>query len=275
MSDTDREETTATQSAASEQDTQTLTEETEGQSAQTEEVDTNLVPEKFLEKSKMDVIQAYRELEKDRGRLASELGELRQQREELEEKFKQTEITQMQQPAQPTTPQQQTTTQEIPDPLSVLDSKFDEDPKSAIKESLKAQYEALQTQTKQQWLQQQQQAANEYYWQQKKANPDFARRESAMQQLANQFQHLIKPEYANSADMIKALDLMSRGMDIDHYKKAAVEEAQKRGASVLEEKRRAQSESSNSEGDRQVDLSQLSDADYLRHMEKLYGHSDK
>ena len=96
-----------------------------------------------------------------------------------------------------------------------------------------------------------------------------------MQQLAQQYSHIIKPEYLNSADAIKVLDLMSRGSDIDYYTKAAAADVQKHRASVVDEKRRAQSESSNSEGDAGVDLGKMSNEEYLKHMESLYGHANK
>jgi hypothetical protein len=273
MSDVERDELT-TQSVASDQDQQTLDTHPD-QSVQTE--DSNLVPEKFLEKSKIDVIQAYTELEKDRGRLASELGNLRKEREELEEKYRQIEVQRMQvpQPTPQTTVPQQVQTQQEVDPLSVLRNKFSDDPQSAIEEAIKAQTDMIQSQVQMQRLQDQSSRANEYLYGQAQENPDFARRVPQMQQLAQQYVHMVKPEFQNSIEMIKILDLASRGADIDYYKKTALTEAQKHGASMLEEKRKAQSVSSHSEGDSNVNLNNLSNDEYLDAMRKLYGYAEK
>ena len=63
---------------------------------------------------------------------------------------------------------------------------------------------------------------------------------------------------------------MSRGADIDYYTKQAAERAQKDGLSVRSEKQRAQSESSTSQGDKQVSFTDLS----LEDMRKALGRSD-
>ena len=55
--------------ATTEQQTPELS--TQGQSEAVEIVDA--IPQKFVGKSPMEIIQAYKELEKERGRLASEL----------------------------------------------------------------------------------------------------------------------------------------------------------------------------------------------------------
>jgi hypothetical protein len=273
MSDVERDELTTEQPVASDQEQQT--QET-GQSVQAEEG--LQVPQKFLESSKIDVIQAYTELEKDRGRIANELGDLRKEREELEEKYRQLELQRMQTPQQPMqnqpTPQQVQPQQEL-DPLSVLRSKFADDPQAAIEEAIKTQTEMIQNQVQMQRLQDQSSKASDYLHGQAQENPDFARRVPAMQQLAQQYVHMVKPEYQNSVEMIKILDLASRGSDLDYYKKTALEEAQSHRAAVLEEKRRAQSVSSNSEGDASVDVSKMSNEDYLKTMQELYGYANK
>jgi hypothetical protein len=266
MSDEYRDELTS-QSEASAEEQQTQ-EADLGQSDQTG----TRIPEKFVGKSLDDIMQAYQELEKDRGRLASEVGETRKKMEELEEQYRHTQFNQ--QPA-PSTPQQEVQPQQQMDPLSVLDSKFDEDPRAAIKEALKQQYEMLQSQSQMQRVQEQSVKAQEYYYSQKKDNPDFARRESSMQNLARQYAHMVKPEYLNSPDMIKMLDLASQGADRNYYEKAALKSAQEQGASVREEKRKASSVSSNSEGDSRINLNDLSNDEYLKAMEKLYGFKDE
>lgn len=53
------------------------------------------IPQKFVGKSAVDVIQAYKELEKDRGRLAQQLGDSRKDKEGLEARYRQSESERM------------------------------------------------------------------------------------------------------------------------------------------------------------------------------------
>lgn len=271
MSDVEQSEITA-QPAASEEQDQTL--EFQGQSEeQAIEENPSAIPQKFLEASKIDVINSYRELEKERGRLANELGSLRKSQEDMAERFKQLEAERLQQQSQPQPvyqAQQEQEQQEL-DPVSVFESKFDEDPRAAIREGLRTYGEL--TKKELQKIRQQELAAkaSEFYYQQKQTNPDFARREPLMQQLAQQYGHIIRPEYLNSAEAIRVLDLLSKGADVSYYEKSAVENTKKHRASIVEEKRRAQSESATSEGDSMVDLGSLSNEEYLKHVESLYG----
>jgi hypothetical protein len=247
----------------------------QGQPIQTEEDNPNIIPQKFLEASKIDVIRSYQQLEKDRGRLASEIGELRKQQEDMTEQYKQLESQRFAQPtpgyAQPVV-NQEPVQQEL-DPFSVLDTKFDDDPKEAIREAIRVQQEQFNRQFQVEKLQQETAKGVNFYHEQKQANPDFARREPVMQRLSQQYGHIIKPEFANSVDALRALDLMSRGADLDYYKNNAVEETKKQRASIVEEKRRAQSESASSQGDAGIDVGGMTNDEYLKHMEQLYGRS--
>ena len=231
----------------------------------------NSIPEKFVGKSPMEIIQAYRALERERGRLASELGSTRKERESLEEQYRTLErerIAQMQMPTQ--RPPKSVQLEEEVDPVSVFEAKFEEDPKEAIKQALKGLNQSVSSKLKQQSLQQIQAEATEYYWKQKKENPDYSRREPIMQQLAAELQDVVRPEYLNSAKFLKALDIMSRGMDVDYYAKQAVERVQKDGLSVRSEKQRAQSESAFSQGDTSVPFEKLT----LDQMRQALGRSD-
>jgi hypothetical protein len=242
---------------------------TQGQSDAVEEA--NSIPEKFVGKSPMEIIQAYRELERDRGRLASELGSTRKERESLEEQYRALERERIAQSQMPTQrPPKVVELEEELDPVSVFESKFEEDPKEAIKAALKGLNQSVSSKFKQQTLQQIQAEGAEYYWTQKKANPDYARREPLMQQLASELQDIVKPEFLNSAKVLKALDLMSKGADLDYYSKQAVERVQKDGLSVRSEKQRAQSESAVSYGDKSVSFEKLS----LDEMRRALGRSD-
>jgi hypothetical protein len=250
---------------------QTLESSSPAQSVQAEEQDPG-IPQKFVGKSPAEIMQAYRELERERGRMANELGQARKEREAYEEKYRNLERDAMRYQAMPTqTPPQAAKVEAEMDPLSAFESKFDEDPKLAIREALRRQQELVRRQTVEQSMQQRAAEAQEFYWRQKKENPDYARREPIMQQLVSEFQDVIKPEYLNSTKVLKALDLMSRGSDLDFYTKQAVEKVQRDGLAVRDEKRRAQSESSSSDGGGQsVPFEKLS----LDEMRKFLGRVD-
>lgn len=264
MSMTNQDEQIADQQATSEQ-TENQTQESVSALGQSENV--GETPDKFSGKSAAEIAQAYRELEKERGRLAQELGTTRKEREEAMGQFMELQRAVSRYNSMPT--QQPPAQQQVEDPFSSFDQLFEEDPKRAVKETLKRQQELLARQTMQQSLQQRQAEANEYYWNEKKSNQDYARREPLMQQLVAEYQDIIKPEYLNSVKALKALDLMSRGKDLDFYVKQAASTAQKNGSSVRDEKRRAQSESANSGGEQQqVDFSKLSSKEMAKYLKR-------
>ena len=223
------------------------------------------IPQKFVGKSAIDVIQAYKELEKDRGRLAQQLGDSRKDKEGLEARYRQSENERMVAQSEVRSPKQ-VTLQDDEDPISAFDSTFEADPRGAIREAIKSVSGGFQKRDQKEALRD----ATSYYQQQKQNNPDYARREPIMQQLAQELKDIIKPEHLASVKMLQALDVMSRGFDIEHYSKQAVERSQKEGLSVKNEKRHAQSESASSQGDSSVKFSALSLAD----MEKALGRSD-
>lgn len=265
----DQQATSQENNAQATTEQQTLELSTQGQSDVVEDV--NSIPQKFVGKSPMEIIQAYKELEKDRGRLASELGSTRKDKEELENRYKQVESAYTTQQYQAQAPRQvQIQAEEEADPVSVFEAKFEEDPRNAIKDALKQINSSVSNRLKKQSLAQAQAEASAYYNSQKQNNPDYARREPIMQQLALEMQDIIKPEALTSVKALKALDLMSRGADVDYYTKQAAERAQKDGLSVRSEKQRAQSESSTSQGDKQVSFADLS----LEEMRKALGRSD-
>jgi len=238
---------------------------TQGQPEAVEEA--NSIPQKFVGKSPMEIIQAYRELERDRGRLASELGSARKEKETVEEQFRQAERERIAY-AQAAIQRQPRTVQmeEEQDPIAVFDSKFDEDPRTAVKMALNAVSNRIQQQSREQARAE----AEGYYRKQKQDNPDYARREPIMQQLALEMQDILRPEALTSVKALRALDLMSRGMDLDYYTKQAAERAQQGGLSVRSEKQRAQSESAVSKNDASVPFEKLS----LDEMRKALGRSD-
>ena len=198
-----------------------------------------VIPEKFAGKPAYEVIRAYKELESKLGSIASEKAQEKQRAELLEQRLRELETrSAYQEPVRKQVEPEK-------DPLAILDSpEWEKDPRAAIKESFKVM-QAKQLQERYA-LQSQQQHADmvSYYTKQKTENPDFARREANMQQLATQLAAVVKPEFFNSVQVLKALDLMSKGMDIQYYEGQAVERAKKDGLSRVSEKRNAHSESS-------------------------------
>lgn len=209
-----------------------------------EQPEQHLIPEQYVGKSPAELIQIIREKDKYAGRLANDLGSTRKEREELEQKWQEAQRYQSA-PEAPVYQQQVAPTAPTPeqDPLSVFEETFDEDPKLAIKKALAGLAHKQEATLTQAQIQQRQDAANKYYWEQKQNNPDFARREPLMQQALGRVSHLVKPEFVNSAEMMQLLDLVSKGMDLGYYEKQAAAAAQRNGSAVVDEKRRAQSES--------------------------------
>lgn len=223
------------------------------------------IPTKFVGKSSEEIVRAYVELEKLNGRIASERAQEKQEREELAARLQALESERVQsQQYQPTSAQP--AAQQL-DPLSVLDSKFDADPHAAIREALRLQAEQLTQAQKQARLQQQMQEAQSYYLKQKSDNPDFARREALMQRLVQEFGPLMNPDLAGSVTALKALDLMSKGMDVEYYERQAVERVKKEGLSKRDEKIASQVETS---APSQAEAKKFEDLS-LEEMEKFLG----
>lgn len=266
-----QDETIGLQQPTSETQESVVTPETQdlsnpGQSQNVEEE--HLIPQKFVGMSAIEIAQEYKKLESEYGRRANEIGQLRKETEEAKQRFLALEQARSAMPTQ--APVQQVQPEVAVDPFSALDEEFEDDPKAAIRKSIEVLNSKMERQMQMQSYQQRQQEAQNWYMEQKKANPDYSRREAAMQQLALEFQDIIKPEYMNSKKVLEALDYMSRGKDLDFYTKDAVAKAQKSGSSVREEKRRAQSESATAEGDQLREFSSLS----LEEMAKLLGRAD-
>jgi len=262
-------EVIATQPAISEEQGQDPTQEAlVGESEATE---VQGIPKKFVGKSVSDVITAYSALESKLGQVASERAQEQKQREELEAKLR--ELENFQQPS--SYAQSQYVTQPKPepavvDPFDQFDHKFEEDPKHAIKSLLQQQQEQIKREMQYSVLQQRASSAKDYYERQQKDNPDYVRRDKLMQQLAQRYAHILRPDMLNSIEAFQVLDLMSKGADLAHYEKKAAERIQKDGLSVRDEKKRAQTESSNSAGDERIDFKELS----LDEMEKMLPYKE-
>jgi hypothetical protein len=226
------------------------------------------IPKKFVGKSFDEILSSYQELEQYKGKLSSELGAERKRAEELEERLKALENAssqpspEFQTYAQPTAPQPQ---QQPVDPFSNWDEQFESDPAMATKAAIQQSQDALRESQRMQQIQQQVTQAQNYFHQQKEKNPDYARREPLQRQLAEQFLHIIHPDFQYSVAALKLLDLASKGADVGYYEKTAADKALAEKVSVKEEKRQAYAESSYSEGEDSVNFEELS----MEEMRKL------
>lgn len=257
-----------TSQADQEDQRQTPESSTSDQSVQTGDV----IPQKFVGKSALDIVKAYQELEKRAGKMANELGTTRKEHEELQSKYRDAERQSAQYRQIPTqAPHQDQSVVQKEDPYASFDTQFDDDPKGATKQLAASIQKQIAQQNQQAAMQERLRQASEFYQEQRKSNPDYVRREDQMRALASELGQIIRPEYLNSVEALRMLDLVSRGKDVDYYAKQAVDKAKKDGLSSREEKMRAQSESSNSEGETKVKFDNLS----LSEMEAMLGFADK
>ena len=226
------------------------------------------IPKKFVGKDINEVFDAYRALESEKGRLASELGQERKEREEQQRRIENLE-SQMRQPAnfqqQPQQPVQQP---QYVDPLESFEDEFNEDPARAVSRALRQQELARKAELEQIQQQTKASSASDYYYKQKAENPDFARREQIMAQLLQRYgAHFADHQ---SKEVLEILDLASQGYDRKYYEQQAASKIQEGKNQVLSEKRQAQSEAPYTEGEQSVNFEDLS----LEEMEKLLPKSD-
>jgi hypothetical protein len=217
------------------------------------------IPKKFVGKSIEEISRSYAELEKLKGRLDSERSTYKSELETLREKYaaleEERKATYQQQPQQHYS---QATQQTEEDPLSDFDTSFDADPKEAIKhlgkkllgKTAEAQAQALRMAQAQQ--------AHDYFTQQQRDNPDFRELIPEMQRLAQKYYTWLSPEVRDSKGAIEILYKIARAENEQKFVSRAVETAKKSSELVREEKRKAFSESSNSQGDSSVSVDDLS-----------------
>ena len=223
------------------------------------------IPEKFIGKTAEEVISTYSNLEKDHGRISSELGEERKRREELQIRMDELRTQYNSQPIAPQQPMAQAPIEQDLDKL--FNEEFDEDPKQAILNRQIRHEKKLATDV---LLREQALAAkelNSYYHQQVSDNPDFKRREPLMRQLAEKFSGILDQTKINSKETLEFLNLASQGVDIKHYEELAIKTSKQSVKSVLDEKRAAGSVSSSTEGNDTRAFESLS----LEEMEKEIG----
>lgn len=226
------------------------------------------IPEKFVGKSAIEVIEAYNNLERHNSKVSSERAEERKKREELEERIRQLETrpaTQPQYVQQVEQPKAET------DPFSDYEEAFDSNPREGIKDLVAKTAAQLRREFQQQKIDEERIAAASYHMKQKQENPLYAKLEPTMVQLANKHQNLVRSDKLNSVQALELLYLAAKGAQAEELASEAASRAKKEQQVVKEEKRSAFSESTASKGDSKVAFNDLSLAD----MEKALGFDYK
>lgn len=229
------------------------------------EAQLDVIPEKFVGKSPLDIIKAYNNAERQLSKVSSERSEERKKREELERRVSESESRLQalsQQPAQ----RQLEASPEV-DPFAEYEKKFDEDPKGAIRSLVSTSREQIRRERELGAMQQEAAHASEYYQTQKRDNPEYAKLEPTMQALAREYGDLVDPRKVNSVKALKLLHLAAQGLSREAYASEIASKAKKETTALKQEKRSAFSESSSSKGNSGKAFEDLS----IEEMEKLLG----
>lgn len=190
------------------------------------------LPEKFKGKSAAEIARAALEAEKRMHESSTESASIRRRLQETEQRMLELQS------------QYRAPVQEESDALEDIAKEWDEDPKQATLKGIKRLQESLSQREHRQALEMRQREGAEFYYKEKNANPDFAQRESDMVEFSKKFAHLIRPEFAQSKDVMEALYFMARGARVSDYEKSAIDKAKKQQDKIKEEKRNAVSERS-------------------------------
>lgn len=226
------------------------------------------VPAKFADKSRVEILQSYAELEKANGKVSSELGQLRKEKEERDAGLQNQSVDpfQFETPIPQPLPQAQTPQ----DPFEGFEEEYESNPAKAMK----SLHQRQQSQTDDAQIRQQVEARAfqaTQYMNQLSTDSDFQRRIPQMRQATMEYYQIIRPEFLNSPQALKLLNEVSQGRDRGFYEKQAVTSSQKEKKQNLREKRSAKAETSHSEGDSgTVDIRKLSTAE----MEKHFGFTE-
>ncbi len=227
------------------------------------EAELDAIPEKFVGKSPLDIIKAYNNAERQLSKVSSERAEERKRREDLERRMQETEARLSALSSQPSQAPREEKAET--DPFEDYDKQFDTDPKEAIKSLVAKSKEQLRRERELNAMQQEASRAQDYYQSQKRDNPEYAKLEPKMQELAKQFGHLVDPRKSNSVEALKLLHLAAKGASFEALAAEVASKAKKETSAVKQEKRAAFSESSNSKGSNSTRWEDLS----VEQMEKL------
>lgn len=222
------------------------------------------IPEKFLNKSPLEIIQAYNNLEKHNSKVSSERAQEKKAREDLESRYKDLEarVNSMQ-----TQPSQHDDKAPEVDPFAEYDEQFDANPREAIKSLIGKTKAQMDQERRLLRMEGEQRLASEYYNTQKRDNPEYAKLEPVMLSLAQEYGDLVSPDQVNSVKALKLLHLAAKGARLDDYVAEAASKAKKETSTIRDEKRQAHSESPSSQGSKKVDFKDLP----VDQMEKILG----
>jgi hypothetical protein len=250
-----------------EPDTATQTEADSSQQSFSEDQ----IPEKYVGKTPLEIMEMHRNAERALGRLGSEKAQKEREAEELRQRYAALEAQYAQQQSQRQyTPPTQQQEQES-DPIQVLEQTWHESPLEAVKSALrtKEQRDAYQRAVEQD---QRNRAATAARWEElKRTNPDAVELEPTMVALSQQYAPFIAPEKRNSPEMLDLLYSQAKARHMDKYVQAEVEKRLQKSSAIKQEKRAAFSESSNTQGEATRDFSSLT----LEEMRKVLPRADK
>lgn len=222
------------------------------------------IPEKFLNKSPMDIIRSYNDLEKHASKLASERSEERKAREVSDRKLQELEIRMNSMVTQPARADERTSPEA--DPFAEFDKEWEENPKEAAKSlvgktkaQLKREYEVRE-------IEAETSRASEYYQAQTKENPEYVKLVPKMQALAAEYGDLVRDDRSNSVKALKLLHLAALGATREEYASERASQAKKETSTIKDEKRQTFSESTSAKGETKKRPEDLT----IEEWEKLY-----
>jgi dsDNA-specific endonuclease/ATPase MutS2 len=206
-------------------------------------------PDKYQGKSREDVIDMYRNLERKIG----EMGVWREKHDSLLSRIQELESRNQ---------------RDESDPLKLFEKEVAEDPKEAVANLVKRTREDVLKQVHGVKDSMKTQVATEYLQSQLKDNPDFQENWQTMQELDRQFGHVVSPEFRGSKEAVQLLYDLAKAKNLNKY----VDKARQQQTSLKQEKRAAFSESaaSGSNGREERKFEDLS----LEEMERLLGRAD-
>jgi hypothetical protein len=198
---------------------------------------------KFEGKSREEILEMYQNLQKDYGRLGSEVGQQRKEKETLEERLRtyqgQPHPYQVNPPHPYAATPQPVAAAPAEDYIEKVKARWEEgDQLGAMVDLVKNQEDKRRREQIQEVISHRTQRAAAFVNERSK-DQDFVRRLPTMQTMAVQFNDLIKPEYASSPEVLHILDLASKGADVEHYVKAGLDKAQQAKQQITNEKRSA------------------------------------
>lgn len=195
--------------------------------------DKNEVPEKYRGKSPEELIKMLEDQHSYIGKLGSERTFERSEAEKLRRRLEAIE-------ADLTSTKEKSQDAEFEAQLQDSDN-----PAHVVKEYIDKQFGSLNKTMTEDKLERQAKEAG-VYLQELAKDPDFQRRQPQVDRIAENLAPYIKDEHVRSKAFIEVCDLISRGLDVDHYVQQAKADVSSQRESALKEKRESQVASASS-----------------------------